>query len=98
MSTGVELLRLLEPAVRPGGLRGSVAAPAQPIESRSFDSILDEARSITQARPAAEATSATEAKTADPLKALARVDLIDNAALLKFIGGERADSPRIASL
>lgn len=98
MSTGVDLLRLLEPAVRPGGLQGTSAVPVQPIEARSFDSILEEAKIATEARPATEAASGYETKAADPLKALARVDLIDNAALLKFIGSERADSTRIAPL
>jgi Ca-activated chloride channel family protein len=44
MANGVDLLRLLEPAVRPGGGLSSPAMPRQPIESRSFDSLKLESR------------------------------------------------------
>jgi hypothetical protein len=45
-SANVNLLRLLEPAVRPGGLSGPSKAPTEPIEQRSFESLLEEARSL----------------------------------------------------
>ena len=45
MGTGVDLLKLLEPVVRPGGLPGPKGAGAGsgPIETRSFESLLSEA-------------------------------------------------------
>lgn len=88
MSNGVDLLRLLEPAVRPGGLAGGKALPTQPIESRSFESLLEEAKAA--GLPQQAVNEPNRASAVDPLKPLARVDLIDNAALLRMIGGERA--------
>ena len=102
MSSGVDLLRLLEPAVRPGGLPGPATAPSQPIETRSFDSILEEVKSAGDANsttnPIAKSTDATEAKPFDPLQALARVDLIDNATLLKLFSSKQTDSVNNAAL
>jgi hypothetical protein len=83
MSNAVQLLSMLEPAVRPGGLPGPTRAGVEPIESRSFESLLDEAK----AKPTAGETAAPAKVAADPLRALSRVDLIDNAALLRIIGG-----------
>ena len=98
MSTGVELLRLLEPTVRPGGLQGPKSAPTEPIESRSFESLLEEAKA-TAATTTTESMNETTTKPSrqnDPLGALARVDLIDNAALLRIIGTDRAGTARLA--
>jgi hypothetical protein len=44
LGTGVDLLKLLEPAVRPAGLAGPTAKPSTAIENRSFESMLDEAQ------------------------------------------------------
>jgi len=44
----MELLRLLEPAVRPDGVSSRSQPVSAPIESRSFDSILTEARDLSQ--------------------------------------------------
>lgn len=101
MSTGMELLRLLEPAVRPGGLQGPGIAPSEPIESRSFESLLEEAQSTPTTKATESMNEATtkemgQAKLNDPLAALARVDLIDNAALLRIIGTDRAGTARLA--
>ncbi len=45
----VDLLRLLEPAVRPGGLPARTDPGRPPLEARSFESLLDEARGLTRA-------------------------------------------------
>jgi hypothetical protein len=47
MANEIELLRRLEPAVRPGNLPAPHREAAQPFESRSFESILDEARAMS---------------------------------------------------
>lgn len=86
---------MLEPAVRPGGLPGPSRASAAPIESRSFESLLEEAKAgAMDAGVAATAEAAGE----DPLRALSRIDLIDNAALLRIIGdaGSRMDTAGLA--
>ena len=85
MNTGVELLRMLEPAVRPGGLPGPQRTGQTPIETRSFESLLEEARSATT--PVGDEETTGKKAVNDPLRALSRVDLIDNAALLRIIGG-----------
>ncbi len=43
MSDGSELLRMLEPAVRPMGAPGRTHAPQSPMEQRGFDQLLREA-------------------------------------------------------
>ncbi len=55
------LLRMLEPAVRPTGLPtgGAVKPSAQPFESRSFESLLQDAQ-----RPPVQATAQQDAATA----------------------------------
>jgi len=90
MAGGMDLLRLLEPAVRPGGLPGISSTPKLPIESQDFDAILLEARNVSESGATAQAAEAKEIKHNDLLSALGRVDQIDNAALLKFIGSSRA--------
>ena len=84
MSNAIELLRMLEPAVRPGGIPGPARTGSEPIESRSFDSLLEEAKAAATSGESLE--KANTPPTADPLKSLAGVDLIDNAALLRLIG------------
>jgi hypothetical protein len=46
MANEGELLRRLEPAVRPGNLPAPKREATQPFEARSFESILDEARTM----------------------------------------------------
>jgi len=90
---------MLEPAVRPGGIPGaSRPAPSIPIESESFESLLDKAHAInaTEATPEAEATTGDmeqddKAKDragsgrASHLGALGR---IDNSSLRVLLAGD----------
>ena len=96
MASGIDLLRLLEPAVRPDGLQGSRCAPKEPFESRSFESLLEEAQSQAQVQARSAESATNKTKAIDPLGPLARVDGIDNAALLKIIGNDRAGTARLA--
>lgn len=84
-SNAANLLRLLEPAVRPGNLPRSAQPSSTPIESRSFDSILEEAQSLNAAGGAAAARgdgeNAAPVKQASPLAGLGRIDCVENAGL-----------------
>lgn len=82
------LLRLLEPIVRPDGLPSrSTPTPAQPFEARSFESFMQEARSISVDEANGDAidqTTQSPAKDAS-LNALSGVDRIENAALRNIV-------------
>lgn len=91
-----DLLRMLEPVVRPGN-PGSLAlrGPRVPIESQSFESLLDEARgaqgaqqaAVDEGRNDAGSTRRTDpARTVVELRSLAQVDRIENASLRGLIG------------
>lgn len=98
MASGAELLRMLEPAVRPGNLPALQRPAAQPLEARSFDELLSEARAsasneATMAGGADESATVKDETNADALKRdlvrqLAQFDRIDNAALRDIV--ERA--------
>jgi hypothetical protein len=100
-STNVNLLRLLEPAVRPGGLSGASRAPAEPIEQRSFESLLDEARSIELPGAGAAEPDLLEGSPEEPpakkpaglIGQLAQFDRIDNPSLRRLIAGEQEGTP-----
>jgi hypothetical protein len=97
-----DLLRMLEPAVRPGGLPGPVSQPRAPLESRSFESLLEEARAMGL-RGAAEAGLAGEVTqeaggsqgvteprrpaSAGWVGRLGSLDRIENGSLRRLIGG-----------
>lgn len=90
MGSGVDLLRLLEPATRPAGTPARASCPTAPIESRSFESLLEQARETatreTDGEPETQAAPPAS-KTAGPLSDLARVDRIENGSLRQLIGG-----------
>ncbi|MCX5661144.1 MAG: hypothetical protein NTW19_15770 [Planctomycetota bacterium] len=101
MSDGASLLRMLEPAVRPGGSTGPTAKPSTPFESRPFESLLEEAQSLaaksapgmgpgTGKEAGADVNPEAGLKPAGhaPLQQLAQLDRIENPALLKLISGE----------
>jgi hypothetical protein len=93
----VDLLRLLEPAVRPAGLPAR-ADPGRPaLEARSFESLLDEAKGLTRAdllelvgpAPGDEAPQASEKDRgvsdtcqANPLRHL---EACDNASVRRLL-------------
>jgi hypothetical protein len=94
MSQGVDLLRLLEPAVRPGGLPGAAKAPTPPMEQRDFEALLAEAQQ-DQAGAASEAPASDDggaahaaAPKAAPLAPLGQIDRIENRSLRALIGGK----------
>ncbi len=100
MAGGAELLRLLEPAVRPGGLQGPSRTPVAPLESRSFDSLLAEAAKDGGASSgtngpdglADNETKPHAASAASHLASLSGVDRIENAGVLEAIAGKASTS------
>lgn len=100
-SNAANLLRLLEPAVRPGNLPRSAQPTSTPIETRSFDSILEEAQHLGEApgaTPASESEGASAApkKQAGPLAGLGNIDCVENAGLRDLLaraGANREATP-----
>jgi len=103
VSSSGDLLRMLVPAVSPVPTRGPGAPPTSvPIESRNFDSLLEEARltDIVMEPTAGEETD-TQVKPADPvtkpademntLSRLSGIESIRNASLRRII----ADAAKI---
>ncbi len=101
MTVETDLLRMLEPAVRPDGVTGSVRPrpeTSQPIESRSFESILGQVQAqATEGDVLGEAgddqlqASTLQSKSAgqgsgNGLQELARLDRIENASLMNVLG------------
>ncbi len=72
-----DLLRMLEPIVRPAGLGGAVAAQ-RPVESQSFEELLRQAQNPTCEGECSEPAP----KPADPLASLGHVE---NAAVRRLI-------------
>ncbi len=93
MGREADLLRMLEPVVRPGGLPNTTRRVAQPIEGQDFESLLAEAAAEQKAEPQTTAASErTAVKGPDPLQGLTGVDRIENAALRRIIGGATSAS------
>lgn len=97
MTQSADLLRLLEPAVRPvspvkpmSGAAG-VAEGELPFESQDFDSLLASARDGVQTqREELEASPhATAAKPPGPLDALADFGRIENSGLRELLAQQR---------
>lgn len=94
MSHGGDLLRLLMPAVSPVPTRDAPRPDAQPIESRSFESLLEEANRIDFERTADDTTGSAEPAEAgekprvdNTLAGLSGIDSIQNASLRQIIAG-----------
>lgn len=81
-----DLLRMLEPAVRPGGLTASPRPTSRPIEDKDFESLLAEA---TAGRTAESQPPPQDqpARGPDPLRSLAGTDRIENASLRQLVAG-----------
>ncbi|MFP4145472.1 MAG: hypothetical protein ACLFV3_10050 [Phycisphaeraceae bacterium] len=90
MADAAELLRLLEPLVRPVDGGGSSRAPKLPVEQQSFDSLLAEASTPGQDAADGEAADA-EPDRPDPLGPLARVDAIENESLRAIVARSAQD-------
>ena len=98
MASGLDLLRMLEPAVRPIGTPARPVQPTAPIEQRPFDQLLAEAQR-TQGDPAADIDN-VEPPSASPLAALSGVSHIENGSLRTVLqsagllnGSERHSEP-----
>lgn len=91
VSNSGDLLRMLMPAVSPVPTQNAPKPQAQPIESRSFESLLDEAN---QAEAAAQAEAPTDAlpteevtkpSTQCALAGLTGISSIHNASLRQIV-------------
>lgn len=92
MASGSDLLRMLEPAVRPVSTpeSGGGGKPRHvPIEQQSFEALLAEAQGMGGDAP--EAGPEAERKSAGPLGPLARVDAIENVSLRAMIARSSAE-------
>lgn len=91
MADGTHLLRLLEPIFRPDGRGKDGLAPNEPIESRSFDALLQEASDMALDGPqddddgASPTGQSTEAGDVGLLKSLAQIERIENASLRQLV-------------
>ena len=79
MTTGSPLLRMLEPAVRPSGLPNAAKVQRLPIESQSFDELLETAKEQRSAEP-----QDSQQVQEGPI-ALDRVFGIENASLRQLM-------------
>ncbi len=80
MSDAAQLLRMLEPAVRPAGVGApSLSKSTPPIEQRSFDALLTEAKQADAA--AGEDTAQRAGQGSAPLNDLVGVESIENDSL-----------------
>ncbi|MEM9414068.1 MAG: hypothetical protein AAGA29_01150 [Planctomycetota bacterium] len=91
------LLRMLEPAVRPGGVAGVAPRRAgdAPFEAKPFEQLLQEAR--VQSASAQEAEGASPAKFPNPLADLAGIARVENASLREQLEKARATAPQLLS-
>ena len=91
MSNESDLMRMLEPAVRPGGIPGPTANKVRsgPIETRDFVSLLAEAQQETvtdndQDKTATEPDNKATEKAL--ISQLSQVDRVENSSLIGLIG------------
>ncbi|WP_432799461.1 hypothetical protein [Poriferisphaera sp. WC338] len=88
MGTSSDLLRMLEPAVRPVPVQVKGTSQQSPttFENKTFDQLLDEARTIATGPEADQVKGAEgESKAVDSLSPLTRIDLVENAALRQIL-------------
>jgi hypothetical protein len=93
MMSGVDLLRMLEPAVRPVGPGGSSEASGRvPLEAQDFDALLAEAGRAGTVGESAEPHAGNDPASKpdrDPLSPLAALGSIGNASLRAMIAAGR---------
>jgi hypothetical protein len=91
MGTSIDLLKMLEPSVRPAGAGGpSKAAGKPPLEAQSFESLLEAAQGLPDGDEAdSTAAGVTDAKPkkCNPLGSLGGMDRIENESLRQLIAG-----------
>ncbi|QQE11195.1 hypothetical protein JD969_17110 [Planctomycetota bacterium] len=97
-ANGTDLLRMLEPAVRPVNVADSHSAKAanQPFERQDFDQLLHEAKLITAPMDSSvktdSQTSAVSDSQANILSDLSRIDSVENASLRAILNpGQNSD-------
>lgn len=85
MGREVDLLRMLEPAVRPGNLPAPRHGATPPIEARSFESLLEEAQTV----PRDEGHGPPPAKTSEIslMTQLAQHHRVENPILRQMLAG-----------
>lgn len=109
MGKSEDLLRMLEPAVRPGNLLAPLRVPRLPIEERSFESLLAEARQFAVEQPAPmessgdsgnvlNASGASRDAEADRLRESAAGSLAASSALKSLLGVDRVQSASLRGL
>ena len=97
-TNGTDLLRMLEPAVRPVNVANSnsVQSASQPFEKQNFDQLLQEAKLITTSTDSSVTTNTQASATADTqaniLSDLSRIDAVENASLRAILKAEHKNS------
>ena len=95
MSNAAELLRMLEPTVRPDGIAGAgrAAQTPPPIEAQSFDAVLRQAQAMADDQEPVSDVPGEDASTEQSLRfaRLSGIDRIDNAALRGLIARAAQD-------
>lgn len=90
MGKELDFLRMLEPLVRPGNLPAPSGSKAsEPVESQSFESLLEQAKSNTStsdnSNVVGTTTSDTNTRCDTGLSALSGIDKIENSTLRELI-------------
>ena len=97
-TNGTDLLRMLEPAVRPVNVvhRCITQAVNQPFEKQDFDQLLQEAKLITAPIEPSIEKETEEGAIADTqtniLSELSRIDAVENASLRVILKAEQKNS------
>jgi hypothetical protein len=94
MTSSAELLRMLEPAVRPVSVPGAATARpgSVPIEQRSFESLLADATGSGGDAGAGDESGPAPAAPTAPGSPLAGIDRIENSALRDIIAARTAQA------
>jgi len=94
VSKEVELLRMLSPVVRPIDIPGAAGTPTLPIESESFDTLLERAHQINAAEAVPEPKSeeldldeVTDSARPGVLGRLGALDQVTNGSLRDLLAG-----------
>ena len=99
MSKETELLRMLSPVVRPVDMPGAAGRPTLPIESESFDALLERAHQINAVEAVSELKSeeldldkVTGPARSGLLGRLSALDQVANGSLRDLLA---SDGPRV---
>ncbi len=94
MSHEAQLLRMLEPAVRPGNLPAPTRPATPPVEQRDFETLLQEATAQVSGTNDEGAPDAgrTPKDSPDPLAPLGTLGRIENQSLRQLLSAHGVDS------